>query len=153
MRKNFLGLIAVMITGMFVLAACADPEQPTATPVDINPTAAGQPAATATPSDATPAATATPFQADAEQGQILFETSCVSCHSAGTDTKVGPGLGGLVNVAGERVGGQSGDDYIRNSIKNPADFIVPEFQPLMPQLTQLSDNDIEHLLAYINTLQ
>ncbi len=157
MSKRSFGLFGLMLMGMFVLAACADPAQPTATPnSSINPTAASGQLATATPSSgatSAPQPTQAPSEPDAGAGQATFATNCTACHNTSDQTLVGPGLAGVGDRAANRVPGQSADDYLRTSIKSPGDFIVDGFGPIMPQFGTLSESDIENLVAYLKTLQ
>lgn len=155
MSKRSFGLFSLMLAGMFVLAACADPAQPTATPnTSINPTAAsGQPAtATAAPAS-TPGPTATSSAPDTAAGEASFAQFCTACHNTSDQQLVGPGLAGVGEAAASRVPGQSADDYLRTSIKSPGEFLVEGFGPIMPAIGALTDSDIENLVAYLKTLQ
>lgn len=155
MSKRSFGLFGLMLVGMFVLAACADPAQPTATPnSSINPTpAGGGPAATATPSSGpTTAPEPTASGPDPDAGQTTFATNCAACHSTGDQTLVGPGLASVGTTAASREPGLSADDYLRKSIVNPGAFLVEGFGAIMPAFGNLSDSDIENLIAYLKTL-
>lgn len=157
MSKRSFGLLGLMLAGVLVFVACADPAQPTATPnTSINPTpAGGQP--TPTPSSGGNGAAPTPTQApsgpDPAAGQVAFATNCAACHNIDDQMLVGPGLGGVATKAGNRVPGQSADDYLLNSIKNPGDFLVDGYSPIMPAFPQLSASDLDNLVAYLKTLQ
>ena len=157
MSKRSLALFSLVLTGLFVFAACADPQQPTATPVNHDPTPAGGGAPTAvptsTPSDSGP--TATPSGPDTSAGETVFNSSgCSGCHSTGANTVVGPGMAGIGTTAETRVSGQSADEYIVNSIRNPGDYVVDGFSSVaMPPFPQLSDQDVDNLVAYLKTLQ
>lgn len=157
MSKRSFGLFSLMVTGLFVLSACADPQQPTATTTIFEPTPGGAPPVATSPSGATavPRPTAAPVVPDAAAGAVAFTTNCVFCHNTSSDRLVGPGLAGIGDRAGSTVPGLSADDYIRMSIKDPGSFVVDGFGPVsaMPQLTQLTDQDIENLVAYLKTLQ
>lgn len=141
---------------MFILTACADPQQPTATTAPFNPTPGGAaPTATASSgSTAVPQATEVPAGPDAAAGQVTFSRTCSGCHSTNSDRLVGPGLAGIGDRAGSTIPGVSADDYIRMSITDPGSFVVDGFGPvsIMPQLTQLTPQDIENLVAYLKTL-
>ncbi len=155
MSKRSVVLFGLMIAGLFALAACADPAQPTATPnTSINPTAAPSGNPTATPSgQATVAPTEAPSGPDASAGQSVFTTNCAACHNTSDQQLVGPGLAGIGERAGTRVSGQSADDYLRASIQAPGEFIVEGFQPIMPAFPQISDGDLDNLIAYLMTLE
>ena len=156
MSKRSFGLFSLMVAGLFILAACADPQQPTATVTLFDPTPGGAPGAVATPSGATTVPqqpTSVPEGPDVAAGQATFNTTCSGCHKTDSTTLVGPGLGGVGDRAGSRIAGVSADDYIRMSITEPGSFIVDGFGPIMPKLTQLTPQDIENLLGYLKTLQ
>lgn len=110
----------------------------------------------------TPFATTTPIPAvapdvgtDAEKPQTKINDvangenqftglGCSACHSTGNETIIGPGLSGIKS---------KGDDYIRESITNPAAIIVEGFQDLMPKsYADLNESDLVDLVSYLNTL-
>ena len=153
MGKRSFGIVSLIVAAVFVLSACADPQQPTATPVEFNPTVAGGATTPTTAAGETPQPTATPFVPTADAGQTIFNTNCATCHNTTSETLVGPGLAGVHDRGGSRIDGVSADDYIRQSILDPGSFIVDGFAPIMPAFPQLSGNDVENLLAYLTTLQ
>ena len=71
---------------------------------------------------------------DAANGETLFSQptigannapGCITCHSLEPDVViVGPSQAGLATRAETRVPGQSAEDYIRNSITHPNDYVV-----------------------------
>jgi cytochrome c len=68
---------------------------------------------------------------------------------------VGPSLGGIANVAGQMVSGQSAEEYLHESIVSPDAYVVEGFQSgIMPSNygTQLSEQQINDLVAYLMTL-
>jgi nitric oxide reductase subunit C len=91
------------------------------------------------------------------RGKYLFSNApaiCSTCHSLQPDVViVGPSLSGIANRAGSRVAGLSAEDYIRNSIVHPSDFIVPGFQDLMQKNfgDVLTSDQINDLIAYLMT--
>jgi cytochrome c2 len=162
MRKRYLALVSLVIGAMFVLAACAQAEEPTATSVVFEPTPAGgqpTPTATATGATSTPA-TATPTQAagggDAAHGQELFASNnCSACHSTGSTTLVGPGLAGVYERAATRVEGLTADEYITESIHDPSAYVVEGFisPSQMIPFPNMPAADVADLIAYLKTLQ
>lgn len=157
MSKRLFGLFGLMLAGMFIFAACADTAQPTATPnTSINPTAATGGAPTATPSSGpttAPQPTAPPAEPDAEAGQATFAANCTACHNTNDQQLVGPGLAGVGTRAATTIPGKTADEYLRESIRTPADFLVDGFAPIMPPFGGLSDGEVENLIAYLKTLQ
>ncbi|HEX9437113.1 MAG TPA: cytochrome c [Candidatus Limnocylindria bacterium] len=105
----------------------------------------------------TTAAASDPFA----RGRMLFMTKgCVSCHTktgvtgqaAGFGpTGVAPDLTGLAQRAGAREPGMSAQDYVRESLRTPSAFKVPEYASAtfgMPDLG-LSDAEIDALSAFL----
>jgi cytochrome c oxidase subunit 2 len=92
----------------------------------------------------------------AEAGRVLFDQlACTTCHGDG-DGGRGPALRGLY---GEEVTLNDGrtivanDEYLRESILNPANKIVAGFQPLMPTYKgQISEENVFKLITYIKSL-
>ena len=82
---------------------------------------------------------------------------CAACHLLdSTANSTGPNLYGLANRAGSRVAGLSAEDYVRQSILHPNDYIVDGFSAnFMYQnyAANLSDEDVNALIAYVLTLQ
>jgi cytochrome c oxidase subunit 2 len=89
-------------------------------------------------------------------GQSLFsQLSCDTCHRADTQGR-GPSLAGTF---GKPVMLQDGrtvnadENYIRESILDPAAKVVHGFKPVMPTYQgQVSDEQLNALVAYVKTL-
>ncbi len=98
------------------------------------------------------AGTVSPADAGA---QLFTSMGCVTCHQAG-DNQRGPALDNLFGSEVELTSGDTvtaDEDYIRNSILNPAADLVAGYAPLMPSYAgQLSDRDLLNLVAYIKSL-
>lgn len=94
-----------------------------------------------------------------ELGQKLFVSrACSGCHSADGSALIGPTFKGLYGREGQADDGnsyQADENYIAESIKYPNKLVVAGFQGgQMPSFEgQLSDKEIEALIAYIKTLQ
>ncbi len=88
-------------------------------------------------------------EGDAANGETLFALACVACH--GAETGVGPSLPTMAENAGERVEGQSAEDYLYESIVDPGAYIVEGFNNIMPATyeEQYSDQEIWDIVAYI----
>ena len=100
-----------------------------------------------TPSDPGPAAT--------YSGPLLFQAKgCSGCHTVADVAEsgsIGPNLTHLSRVAGERIAGMDAVAYITQSIRDPQAFTVPNFSPgVMPTL-QVSDAELESLVAFLLT--
>lgn len=96
-------------------------------------------------------------QTPVEAGKDLFENKlgCASCH-AGGPTQRGAKLEGIFNHDVKLVGGETvkaDDNYIRNSILNPASQVVEGYQPIMPTFKgQVTEEQLNSLVAYIKSL-
>jgi len=96
-------------------------------------------------------------QTPVEMGKDLFETKlgCASCHAGGPAQR-GAKLEGIFNTDVKLVGGatvKADENYIRNSILNPASQVVEGFQPIMPTFKgQVTEEQLNALVAYIKSL-
>ncbi len=101
-----------------------------------------------------------PVPPDLVDGQALFELraigrepGCVTCHSREPDQlMVGPSLAGLSQRAEGRVAGLDGAAYVRQSIVDPAAFLVAGFaDEEMPSSfgRSLTEEQIDALVAYL----
>lgn len=149
---------------------------PSATP--LPPTETPIPSPTNTPTSA-PTATSAPTETpmlspidrmvavrNAENGAALFVTfqenagsgySCSNCHLVDSEKpNLGPGLLNIKDRAATRVEGQSAAEYIYESIKDPAAYLVEDFDAeLMPRnWSELyTDLEIFDIVAYVLTLE
>ena len=110
---------------------------------------------------------------DATRGQKLFaqeeklasglNAPCKACHSLQPNQViVGPSLAGIANTAATRVAGQPAEVYIRHSIQQPNEFIVPgnpafvsNGKSVMPEGlgNAMAAQDLADLIAYLQTLK
>jgi cytochrome c len=82
---------------------------------------------------------------------------CSTCHLVVEGEQrfsLGPNLAGLGERAGTRIEGLAAEDYIRQSILEPHQFVVPGYRDIMyPNFGEhLSDGDVADLIAYLMTL-
>ena len=96
---------------------------------------------------------------------LFAEKGCIACHSAVTGedrAELGPTLVGIAARSAETI--QSGDysgeaetveEYIRESIIEPQVYLVPEYEPLMPQTYEstLNEAELTSLVDYVLTLE
>jgi cytochrome c oxidase subunit 2 len=93
-------------------------------------------------------------------GLTLMKTNaCFSCHTQDGSRLVGPSFKGLMGRKetvlenGKELEVVVDRDYVINSIKEPNSEIVKGYQPnLMPKLN-LSDEEINHIVDYIETIK
>ncbi len=96
-------------------------------------------------------------QTPVEMGKDLFtnKLGCASCHAGGPQQR-GAKLEGIFGHEVKLVGGATvtaDDNYVRNSILNPASQIVDGFQPIMPTFKgQVTEEQLNALVAYIKSL-
>jgi mono/diheme cytochrome c family protein len=92
-------------------------------------------------------------------GPTLFRNKgCAACHGDPEDEATGgpcPDLSDVREWAGERRSGMSAEDYLAESIREPAAFMSPAFRPggngpvqAMPEL-DVSEEEIDALVAYL----
>jgi len=88
----------------------------------------------------------------AEGRRLYGSIGCSGCHSLGPDRIVGPGFRGVADRAGARKAGLTAEEYIVESIREPATFIVEGFPRQMPAYDELSAREIADLLAFLKSL-
>ena len=93
----------------------------------------------------------------ADYGKLLYERrGCTSCHSIDGSKRVGPSFLALYGsehgiTTGEII--KVDENYVRESILEPKAKIVAGYNPVMPAYKgQLSDDDIDSLIAYLKSL-
>jgi len=96
-------------------------------------------------------------QSPAEYGKLLYERrGCASCHSIDGSKRVGPSFLEAFGTERKYVSGATGvadENYIRQSILEPKALVVEGYQPVMPSYKgQLSDDDIDSIIAYLKSL-
>ena len=96
-------------------------------------------------------------QTPVEMGKDLFENKlgCASCHAGGPQQR-GAKLEGVFGSTVKLTGGGTvvaDDNYIRNSILNPASQVVEGYQPIMPTFKgQVTEEQLNALVAYVKSL-
>lgn len=88
------------------------------------------------------------------EGRQIYSQRCASCHAIDEGViLVGPSFYGLANRAAERGTGQSAEDYIRDSILYPSDYLVEGYGDLMQKnfAEVLSSDEINAITAYLMT--
>ena len=93
-----------------------------------------------------------------ELGELLYrQQACASCHSLDGSRVVGPtfkGLYGANRVFDDGSTAVADDNYLRESILNPAARIVEGYMNQMPaSYTSLTERELSALIAYIETVQ
>jgi cytochrome c oxidase subunit II len=86
------------------------------------------------------------------EGQPQYdELGCKSCHSLDGSVLVGPSFQGLGQRAEGRSAEESAQQYLAHSILRPHDFLVPGFQPVMPENfgQLLTADELADLIAFL----
>jgi len=91
-----------------------------------------------------------------ELGEQLF-AQCSVCHSVDGTAGIGPALNGLFGTTRALADGSSvtaDEDYLSQSILDPASQVAEGFQPIMPAgYSGMTAKQIDGLIAYIKTLE
>ena len=92
-------------------------------------------------------------------GRQIFEGKglCVTCHTIGKSGALRfPDLAGVAARAKTREAGMSDIDYLAQAMYEPNTFIVPGFNPGMPEINKppigLSDQEILTVIAFLQSL-
>jgi cytochrome c oxidase subunit II len=86
--------------------------------------------------------------------RLFTQHRCDNCHGSGPQSRCPP-LGGLFGKPVTLDNGRTviaDDDYLRESILNPALHIVAGYRNEMPLIANLSEEDVLNLTAYIKSL-
>jgi len=87
--------------------------------------------------------------------RLAKEKGCLACHSLDGSRGVGPTFKGLYNKQttvlqnGKKLTVTADDAYLRESIRFPNAKIVEGFQPVMPTISDLKDDEVEALVEFI----
>jgi cytochrome c oxidase subunit 2 len=104
-----------------------------------------------------------PAKASAEEASpgeaLATKNGCLGCHSTDGSKRVGPTFKGL--LGSERIVTRDGqkttlvadDDYLIKAIREPSADIVQGYPPAMPPYPGLSDEEIQDLKAWLETLK
>ena len=91
-----------------------------------------------------------------ELGAQLF-AQCALCHAVDGTTKIGPALNGIFGTQQKLTDGTSvlvDEDFILESILNPAIKVAEGFQPIMPAgYSGMTPKQLDGLVAYIKSLK
>jgi cytochrome c553 len=90
--------------------------------------------------------------------QVYRSSGCASCHEGSLFNlfrPVGPPLNEIGLVGAKRRPPLSAEDYIRQSITDPGDHVVPGYPDSMPRglARDLSPEDLAALVAYLASLK
>jgi len=93
-------------------------------------------------------------------GQKKFqEYGCQACHAISKYTWAtgteGPNLDRMAEIAGTRVPGMSAETYLRESVRDPAAYVVDGYGPNMGgyPLTMMPEDDLDAVVTFMMTLK
>jgi len=92
-----------------------------------------------------------------KRGRELYTSlGCNGCHSLDGTPSAGPTWQGLWGRQEELQDGTTvtvDENYLRESIRQPNAKLVRGYDAIMPAFTQLSDEDVDALIAFIKSLK
>jgi cytochrome c551/c552 len=92
-----------------------------------------------------------------ERGQFVAATNgCLGCHTTTGQVMVGPSWKGLFGKSEALTDGSTvtvDEAYVRESVQNPLAKVVKGFPPAMPSFATLSDEEIQAIVAYIQSVE
>lgn len=164
-RRRWSAPISAIATALVVavvaiaLGACTEVAQPTSTPVVFEPTSAPAGTRAQVLAGGDPLLIAMLSQpqelpeGDAASGEELYTSlGCVACHTLTDEMLVGPGFRGVYERAATRTD-LSAEDYLVESITQPAAFVVEGFTNSMQVFDYLSDQELADLVAFLQTVR
>ncbi len=96
-----------------------------------------------------------PIVGNVAEGSTLFKKkACIACHNLAGQRLVGPPLNGLMGRKEKLTTGKTitiNEEYIRESIMDPAAKVVATYPPMAAQ--NLTKVEVEHLIAYLKSLK
>jgi len=110
--------------------------------------------------EATAPATSEEPASPAERGEALAaKNGCLGCHSVDGSKRVGPTLKGfwgserIVTRDGQEITLVADDNYLIKALREPSADVLQGYPPAMPPYPGLSDEEIQDLRAWLETLK
>jgi len=104
---------------------------------------------------AAPPSTAELSPAAREGATLATDLGCNACHSVDGGGSTGPGWVGLAGSEVELEGGQTvvaDRAYLEQAIRDPRSQVRAGYANIMPTTYELTDDEVEALIAYIEAL-
>ncbi|CAN5663730.1 hypothetical protein BH23CHL2_BH23CHL2_10390 [soil metagenome] len=154
-RNSLFKLISITAVLMLLIAACGDDDDD-ADATATSPSAGGAPTETRDTGDSGGGENGEDSELAAMGEQLYAEQGCQACHSIDGSQSIGPTWQGLWQheVPLEDGSTVTADEaYITESIREPNAKVHEGFQEgLMPPYPDMSDENIEAIIAFIQTL-
>jgi cytochrome c1 len=90
-----------------------------------------------------------------EGAALARDLGCVACHAVGEGRATGPSWVGLAGSEVELEGGRTvvaDRDYLERAIRDPRSEVVAGYANIMPTTYELTDDQVDKLLAFIEEL-
>lgn len=150
-RNSLFKLLSIAAILTLLVVGCGDDDDD-ADPTSTSPSAGGAPTETRE-SGGGGGSGEDPLVAMGEQ--LYTEQGCAGCHSIDGSDNVGPswqGLYGREETLDDGTTVTVDEAYIEESIRNPNAAIVDGYQGIMPAYDTLTDEQIEAIIAFIQSL-
>jgi cytochrome c oxidase subunit II len=92
----------------------------------------------------------------AELGESIYTAQCAGCHSIDGSSGVGPTFEGLYGSEVEMDDGSTvlvDEDHLYEAITDPRATTRADFPDVMPSFSNLGDDEVNGLIAFIQTLE
>jgi cytochrome c1 len=89
-------------------------------------------------------------------GQGIYTTQCAGCHSIDGSSGIGPTFEGLYGSEVEMDDGSTvivDEDHLHEAITDPRATTRADFPDVMPSFSNLSDEEVNGLIAFIQSLE
>jgi cytochrome c oxidase subunit 2 len=90
-----------------------------------------------------------------EGSTLARDLGCAACHSVDGGRSTGPGWAGLAGSEVQLEGGETvvaDRAYLERAIVDPRSQVVAGYASIMPTTFELSDEEVDRLIAYIEAL-
>ena len=97
--------------------------------------------------------------AESDGARLAQEKGCLGCHSVDGSRSVGPTFKGLyqsqvsIRQEGKLLTVTADEDYLREAIRTPNAEVVDGYQPIMPVISELKEEEIAALVEFIKGIK
>jgi cytochrome c oxidase subunit 2 len=161
-RKSLFTVLSVAVVLMLLITACGDDDDDDDDATATSPSAGGAPTETrdagggATEGEATEGENGGGDEELIAQGMELHSSlGCVACHSVDGSSSIGPTWQGLWGKEETLADGSTvtvDEEYIAESIREPNAKVVEGFQEGLMPTTDVTDEQVDAIVAYIQSI-